>query len=82
MKNIFVVVTMTKEELKQIRADIFFKIIAYLNSLAEKDIHKYDCIYDCGIIGVVRVYWGRRVWEYHWFDKLEKLSDIIEYNYN
>lgn len=54
-------------ELKRLRDEEFWRLVAYLNEVGDDRDH----LFDCGALGVCLITWGRFGWEGRWWT-LEK----------
>ena len=61
---------MTELDQIQCRDEAFYGIISTLNKRADKGETSF--LFDCGDLGIVRVYWYRNYWEREWFGHMER----------
>ena len=47
-----------------VESDIVLAAMEHLNSQSNCS----ECLYDCGELGLLQIYWGRYGWEYMWLE--------------
>lgn len=55
------------------RDDKYLEIITLLN---QKRLLGFDGLFDCGSLGIIRVFWGGQRWENRWYKGLETIESL------